>query len=130
MSESNGNGASPNGAHVTGDDSPPDAELDAILDVAARKAIKRVDAQDPLGEDKPRIMPLLLIGAQRGYDPAMWSPDPRARAPLGSPERLAWESDPHPITPDHPEVSKVFRFVDELDAIVDAELGRTGDEDL
>ncbi len=127
----NGNGASPNGVNEDGDvDSPADTELDTIVASAVRTALERAAAEkakDPLREDNGDIMPQLLIGAQVSYNTDTWSPDLRSRAPEGSPERLAYEADP--ITFSHPEVRAAFRLVDEIDAIVDAELGITGDDE-
>jgi hypothetical protein len=130
VSPTSGNGASHNGADDNGDvDSPEDIELDAIVAGAAQTAVERAAAEkakDPLGENNSSIFPTLLIGAQVSYNTDTWSPDLRSRAPEGSPERLAYESDP--ITFSHPEVKAAFRFVDKLDTRVDAELGLT-DED-
>lgn len=130
MSGNNGNEASPNGVNGNGNaGSPENAELDAMVAMAASSALKRAAAEkakDPLGENSGSIFPTLLIGAQVSYNTDTWSPDLRARAPEGSPDRLAYESDP--ITFSHPGVKESFLFVDKLDALVDDELGITDDD--
>lgn len=107
----NGNGHGPE----QGDKSSGEG-LQELSRSAARKAIERVEAQDPLSERYRSYYPGLLIGPQMSYDPATWSPDPRARAPIGSPERVAWETDPNRITAADPKVLEMFDFLDELDA--------------
>lgn len=110
-------GKSAPGKPSTSESSPAgDSELRVFIDNAVRSAIKRVDDADPLGKNKQGILPNLLIGTQVSYDSACWSPDPRARAPIGSPERDAWEADPNPITHLDKDVQQVYLFLDGIDA--------------
>lgn len=113
MSRSNGNGASPNGAaEVELDD-----ELSAAIDDAARKGIKRVADQDPLGESarSTDIMPLLLIGTQVSYDPNVWRPN-YSLLPEDDPERIAFErGEPIPLI-ESKRYKRTMEFLEEIDA--------------
>ena len=103
-------------SHDNGNGRPVSDELSAFIDKTVTNAIERVDEADPLGKGKQGSFPKLLIGTQVSYDPARWSPDPRARAPIGSPERDAWEADPNPVSQLDEEVRQVYYFLDGIDA--------------
>jgi hypothetical protein len=95
-----------------------DDELSAAIDDAARKGIKRVEDQDPLGEGKTGIMPLLLIGQQMSYDPNVWRPN-YSLLPENDPERIAFErGEPIPL-----HESKRYKATMEFLEEIDAELG-------
>jgi hypothetical protein len=111
MGRARGNGRH-NGADV---EAGQDDELTAAIDDAARKGIKRVEDQDPLSEDKLGIMPLLLIGTQMSYDPAVWGPN-YSLLPESDPERIAFErGEPIPLT-ESPRYKATMKFLDELDS--------------
>jgi hypothetical protein len=108
VSEGNGNdGAAHTNGHTNGD-------LEALIIDAVQQGIESVERQDPLSKENKGPETWLLIGAQKSYDPAIWSPDPRASVP-GSPERQEWEADPNPITALDDEVQEVFGFLAKLD---------------
>jgi hypothetical protein len=104
----NGNGD----AHANG---RTNGDLEALVHDAVQAGMERVEKRDPLSERNQDGETWLLLGAQRAYDPAVWSPDPRAHYPIGSPERQAWEADRNPITALDDEVQEVYDFLGELD---------------
>lgn len=109
---SGGNG---NGRHNAAAEAELDDELSAAIDEAARKGIKRVEDQDPLGEGKLGIMPRLLIGAQVSYDPNVWRPN-YSLLPEDDPERIAFErGEPIPLI-ESKRYKETMEFLEEIDA--------------
>jgi hypothetical protein len=107
VSHGNGhNGDAHTNGHTNGD-------LKAFIRSAARDAVDRVEAQDPLSKENQGGETWLLIGPQRAYDPEVWRPD-YSLLPKGDPERVAAEAGrPTPFS----QSGRYQRAFDLLDAL-------------
>lgn len=113
--------SSNNGGHNgQGDEEPPrrNPVVQRAIDDAVREATKRVEERDPLGEGRQGIMPKLLIGLQKSYDPTTWEPD-YSLLPKDDPERKAYEAGkPIPLSQSE-RYKAAHQLLEELDALDD-----------